>query len=154
VPLKQFVVFSACSSVCAIVSFRHQGNASSNFFRCLRQMSVVDQRSIQGDTKIFRVLNVLNLRGCKLYLQCSVCVMCILRWKTHDSVLLGFGCNRHRWKYWFKLSRSTSRFASQSENYSCWYVSAISSAYWNLFDNVDGITDKYMLNNNGAKTLP
>jgi hypothetical protein len=30
----------------------------------------------------------------------------------------------------------------------------MSSAYWNWFDNVDGISDKYRLNSNGAKTLP
>jgi hypothetical protein len=55
---------------------------------------------------------------------------------------------------WFRRSRSTSRFASQSENDSCWYVSAMSSAYWNWFDNVDGTSDKYRLNSNGTKILP
>jgi hypothetical protein len=64
-----------------------------------------------------------------------------------------FQSNRHRWKYWFRRSRPHSRYASQSENdSSCWYVSAMSSAYWNWFDNVDGILDKYRLNS--AKTLP
>jgi hypothetical protein len=33
-------------------------------------------------------------------------------------------------------------------------VSVMSSAYWNWFDNIDGISDKYKLNTNGAKTLP
>jgi hypothetical protein len=84
---------SLCQSVSA------PSYASINFFRCFRKMSVVGQRLIQGDTKILRVLNVLNLRGSKLYVQCSVCVMGTYIWKTHDSVLLGFGCNRHRWKY-------------------------------------------------------
>jgi hypothetical protein len=35
-----------------------------------------------------------------------------------------------------------------------WYVSALSSAYWNWCDNVDGISDKYRLHSNGTKTLP
>jgi hypothetical protein len=30
----------------------------------------------------------------------------------------------------------------------------MSSAYWNWFDNVDEISNKYKLNNNGTKTLP
>jgi hypothetical protein len=47
-----------------------------------------------------------------------------------------FGCIRHR-------LRSTLRFASHSENESAWNISAISSAYWNCFDNVDGTSDKY-----------
>jgi hypothetical protein len=36
----------------------------------------VGQIDVEGDTKISRVLNVLNLRSSKLYVQCSVCVMC------------------------------------------------------------------------------
>jgi hypothetical protein len=81
--LKPFECFSACSPVCAS-HFPHQVTASSNFFRCLRQMSVVGQR----------------------YLGCWTCWICVatncmfsvlsawrvLWWKTHDSVLLGFGC--------------------------------------------------------------
>jgi hypothetical protein len=37
-------------------------------------MNVAGQKSIQGDTEIFRVLNMLNLRGSKLYVQCSVSI--------------------------------------------------------------------------------
>jgi hypothetical protein len=48
----------------------------------------------------------------------------------------------------------TKRFASQSENDPCSYVDAMSSAYKNWFEIVDGITDKYRLISNGAKTLP
>jgi hypothetical protein len=36
----------------------------------------------------------------------------VMRWITNVSVLVGFGCSRHRREYPFSRSRSTSRFAS------------------------------------------
>jgi hypothetical protein len=116
-------------------------------------MSVLGQQSIQGDTKIYaqRVdsawhqivwpafcLRDVYLDGKHMIRSCLDLVAIAIDGST-GSVQT------------FKIN---SRFGSQSENDSCWYVSAMSSAYLNWFDNAVRISVKYRLNSNGAKTLP
>jgi hypothetical protein len=91
---------------------------------------------------------MLNLCAGKFHVQLSVCFMCV---QVKNA---GFGCNLHLLKNSSSLWRSASGFVSHSANELAWKVNAISSAYWNYFDTVIGMSDMYRLNSIGAKTLP
>jgi hypothetical protein len=104
-------------------------------------MIVVGQRSIQGDTKIFRVLNVLNLSGSKLYVHAVFCL--------RDMYLDG----KHMIRSCLDLVAMTNDLSTGSEVQDQLRDLPCNQKMTHAGMLVGMLSDKYRLNSNGAKTL-
>jgi hypothetical protein len=115
----------------------------------------VCQRSIQCDTKVFGMINMLYLSISEIDVQHSVGIM---RTEMKDA---SFGLS------WIRLKSPTTKIPIQPFEVSfkscftlrkwiCLVISQrkMSSAFWNCFDNVSGMSERYRLNSTGANTRP